>query len=200
MTLLTVLAAAAPHLQPEVFAEVAKWQACFSAQTCSTDMKSSVWLNDSVMLFLRVKSPSGIIVERVPDATDQLMATRICSLQHSAVSVRQRWAQVFTLPVFTPEESNTLMRRAEERGKLVGGWGRSHNPLDDLPSKDLSALEVLGETDFRDLKNYLQRSLLHAMAESFGLDLKLLWLRYYFLNMSKVFENCFLQRSAFCQV
>jgi hypothetical protein len=103
---------------------------------------------------------------------------RIATLQHSAVKVRREWSKVFTVPLFSLEQSETLIRLAEEKGNEGGGWGRSYNTGDELPSVDLPVVDVVGAEEYRDLRSFLTSSLLEAMAESFDLKKDLIHMRY----------------------
>ena len=128
----------------------------------------------SALYVMSVPWPSGIVVQE--DGEPPHMLRRV-TLQYSTVSVRREWSVVYTVPLFTKEECDRFIAAAEVKGGSLGGWGRSHNPTDQLPSVDLAVVDVLGLETAAEMHRYLESSVLRAMANSFGLDLRLLRLR-----------------------
>lgn len=125
---------------------------------------------------LSVPYPSGIVMRQAHIADGGVL--RIATLQHSAVQVRKEWGKVYTVPLFSPEQADRLIRMAEEKGSEGGGWGRSYNTGDELPSVDLPVVDIVGAEEYRDLRAFLSSSLLEAMADSFGLNKELIHMRY----------------------
>lgn len=161
----------------------------------------------SILFAVSIPWPSGIIVEENVFPTAVGHVIRSVSLQYSAVSVRRQWAVVYTLPLFTQEECDRFISAAEAFGTSIGGWGRSHNTRDELPSVDLPVGEVLGAEAAAELRSYIDSSVLLAMAQSFGLDHRSLQLRciilltcgHMFMSLMYFFLHVF-QRYAHCQV
>jgi hypothetical protein len=125
---------------------------------------------------ISVPYPSGIVIRHAHIGDGGVL--KIATLQHSAVKVRREWSKVFTVPLFSTEQSERFIRLAEEKGNEGGGWGRSYNTGDELPSVDLPLMDVVGAEEYRELRSFLSSSLLDAMAQSFGLKKDLIHMRY----------------------
>ena len=140
----------------------------------SAIMTEKLLSDGSSLIMTKVPNPSGITIreQTTPEGT-----LRSCRLDYSAVYLRPSWANVYTIPLFTEEESLSFVRAAEKYGNQTGGWGRSHNFEDQLPSVDLPVRLVLQNRNYTDLIQYLESSVINAMAQSFGLDRHLLRLR-----------------------
>ena len=165
----------------DLWESVQQWSNCTSSSTCKFPLTKQL-PNGSTLLLLKVPFPSGIEIENRPFINREDGSSggsqRICKVHHSAVSVRPSWASVYTIPLFTATESLDFVTMTEKYGSSVGGWGRSHNKEDQLPSVDLPALKVMGSKNYTELTKYLESSILKAMAHSFNLDASLLRLRF----------------------
>jgi hypothetical protein len=160
----------------ELWNAITEWSRCTSIDAQCAFPTSRVLSDGSSLIMTKIPHPSGIVIEELMSPEGTL---RSCRLDYSAVGLRPSWANVFTIPLFTADESLSFVRAAEEYGNQVGGWGQSHNSKDQLPSVDLPVRLVLQESNYLELVRYLESSIMNAIAQSFGLHRHLLRLRFY---------------------
>ncbi|RYH19770.1 hypothetical protein EON65_25560 [archaeon] len=91
-----------------------------------------------VELVLEIKSPSGIVIDRVVDPSTQLNL-RFGRLQHNAVSLRPHWSSINIVPnVFADKHAQNIIDRAEQYA-AIHGWSKGRHvdyvirPTQDLP-------------------------------------------------------------------
>lgn len=94
------------------------------------------------ILEFEIKNPSGILVDRVQSPTDGSIY-RFGRLRHSILGVRPQWSGIHVIEdIFTPEETASIIAKAETHA-AEHGWSKARHvdyavrPTKDLPIRDL---------------------------------------------------------------
>lgn len=125
---------------------------------------------DSTYHTLSVKWPSGIQVDKMEDNKGNVF--RFGRLQHNAISMRPEWSAVNTVDnVFTSEECDEIVRKAEVyAGKY--GWSKGrHIDYDVRPTKDLPVSVIFEDpAELQTVFARFESVIWPRLGEDFGID------------------------------